>query len=223
LITTSDGADTIERNREIQPGQPPLEQVIKIPLLRPIGQLGRTYIAAEGPDGLYLIDQHAAHERILYEKFINQSENDKSAQLLLEPVVIDFPSSYLEKFEQQQKVLSEIGFQFEQFGPGVYKLTSVPPVMINVDPKEALFNIFDDKGNSADQKMNIVNKDAIIKNICKRIAIKGGQVLSGEEQKQLIRDLENCKNPRTCPHGRPTMIHISVDVLERQFGRKGSI
>ena len=80
-----------------------------------------------------------------------------------------------------------------------------------------------DDQNYPKELVDTENREKMITRICKRLAIKGGQVLSTQEQKQLIRDLEVCKNPRTCPHGRPTMIHISVDVLERQFGRRGSV
>jgi len=194
-----------------------------IPLLKLIGQLGLTYIAAEGPDGLYLIDQHAAHERILFEKISNQSEDGKVSQLLLEPVVVDLPAFQFGQLEQQLGLLIEIGFQLEPFGPGAYKVKAVPQVFSSMNPKEALLGALNDDQNSPQEQIDLANKNKMILRICKRLATKGGQVLSIQEQKQLIRDLENCKNPRTCPHGRPTMIHISVDMLERQFGRRGSV
>ena len=194
-----------------------------LPLLRIIGQLGLTYIAAEGPDGLYLIDQHAAHERILFEKINNQGMDENISQFLLEPIAVTLPATQFERLEKKLDLLIRIGFQLEPFGPGAYKITAVPQVLSSIDPKEALMSTIGDDQNSPKELVDTENREKMIKRICKRLAIKGGQVLSTQEQKQLIRDLENCKNPRTCPHGRPTMIHISVDILERQFGRRGSV
>jgi len=194
-----------------------------LPLLRSIGQLGLTYIAAEGPDGLYLIDQHAAHERILFEKIANKVVGENISQFLLEPIAVTLPATQFERLEKQLDLLAEIGFQLEPFGPGAYKITAVPLVLSSMDPKEALMSAISDDQNYPKELVDTENREKMITRICKRLAIKGGQVLSTQEQKQLIRDLEVCKNPRTCPHGRPTMIHISVDVLERQFGRRGSV
>ena len=194
-----------------------------LPLLRLIGQLGLTYIAAEGPDGLYLIDQHAAHERILFEKIANQGMDENISQFLLEPISVTLPATQIERLEKQLDLLAWIGFQLEPFGPGAYKIMAVPQVLSSMDPKEALMTAISDDQKSPKELVDTENREKMIKRICKRLAMKGGQVLSTQEQKQLIRDLENCKNPRTCPHGRPTMIHISVDVLERQFGRRGSV
>ena len=195
-----------------------------LPLLRLIGQLGLTYIAAEGPDGLYLIDQHAAHERILFEKITNQGSMDENiSQFLLEPISITLPATQIERLEKQLDLLAWIGFQLEPFGPGAYKIMAVPQVLSSMDPKEALMTAISDDQKSPKELVDTENREKMIKRICKRLAMKGGQVLSTQEQKQLIQDLENCKNPRTCPHGRPTMIHISVDLLERQFGRRGSV
>jgi len=198
-------------------------KVSGLPLLRSIGQLGLTYIIAEGPDGLYLIDQHAAHERILFEKIANQGVGEKISQFLLEPVPVTFPDSQFEQLEQQLDLLTGIGFQLEPFGPGTYKIMAVPQILSSMDPKEALLIAISDDQNSPKELVDAGNREKMITQICKRLAIKGGQVLSVQEQEQLIRDLENCVNPRTCPHGRPTMIHISVGVLERQFGRRGSV
>jgi len=198
-------------------------KVSGLPLLRSIGQLGLTYIIAEGPDGLYLIDQHAAHERILFEKIANQGVGEKISQFLLEPVPVTFPDSQFEQLEQQLDLLTGIGFQLEPFGPGTYKIMAVPQILSSMDPKEALLIAISDDQNSPKKLVDAGNREKMITQICKRMAIKGGQVLSAQEQEQLIRDLENCVNPRTCPHGRPTMIHISVGVLERQFGRRGSV
>ncbi|MDO9545254.1 MAG: DNA mismatch repair endonuclease MutL [Pelolinea sp.] len=224
----------LDQGTEILPDRPILKKreidngssitTTGLPLLRPLGQLGLTYIAAEGPDGLYLIDQHAAHERILFEKMLGLPEGNKLSQLLLEPVVIQLPSYQFKQLENQSHHLVGLGFELEPFGPDAYKITAVPQVISSLDPKDAIMSVIEEADH--DPYSNLVEneiKEKMIARICKRLAVKGGQVLSSQEQNSLIRDLESCKNPRTCPHGRPTMIHISVSVLEKQFGRQGSI
>jgi len=218
-----DSPQEVQSSEQMKPIHLDPLKTSSLPLLRLIGQLGLTYIAAEGPDGLYLIDQHAAHERILFEKISHQDADKKTSQFLLEPIAVTLPAPQFERLEQQLDLLAGIGFQIEPFGPGTCKIMSVPQVLSSMDPKEALISAISDDQKSPKELVDTENREKMITRICKRLAIKGGQVLSTQEQKQLIRDLENCKNPRTCPHGRPTMIHISVDVLERQFGRRGSV
>jgi DNA mismatch repair protein MutL len=194
----------------------------KIPLLRMIGQLGQTYIAAEGPDGLYLIDQHAAHERVLFEQ-LSQSISKNDTQLLLEPVVITVNFLDAELLKEHIMIAQELGFKIEDFGPQAIKITGVPLVLSEYDPQTIFMELISE---DIEQDGNILENEkteAVIRRICKKISVKGGQRLSTQEQEQLIRDLERCENPRTCPHGRPTIIHISVDALERRFGRTGSI
>ena len=193
----------------------------KVPLLRLIGQLGRTYIAAEGPDGLYLIDQHAAHERILYEKIQKQPQIGTISQFLLDPQTFQLSPQLKEMFDIHQAALEKIGFKFEEFGPDTIRITALPVIIQKMNPAEAVLSALEPDNHQNGLIEAEIDKHIILR-ICKKAAIKGGQVLSNQEQEQLIRDLENCDSPRTCPHGRPTMIHISVDLLERQFGRLGS-
>jgi DNA mismatch repair protein MutL len=193
----------------------------KVPLLRPIGQLGRTYLVAEGPDGMYLIDQHAAHERVLYEKMADSDQGSSASQMLLEPQVLQLPHGLMEAYASEQVTLKNLGFIAELFGPDSLKIFALPSVIKHLDAGEALRSALEI--DEEDRSLVELNRDErIISRICKRAAVKGGQVLSFEEQERLVRDLENCESPRTCPHGRPTMIHLSVDSLARQFGRLGS-
>jgi len=208
-----------QRYEPLQENESP--SFLKVPILRLIGQLGRTYIAAEGPDGLYLIDQHAAHERILFEKIHNSPHKGTISQFLLSPETLMIPARLKEEFTRQKDILEKIGFSFEEFGPDTIRIVAIPAVIQKMNPGMAVLSALEPEDHQEDLIEGEKDKQIIIK-ICKRAAIKGGQVLSAQEQEQLIRDLENCVSPRTCPHGRPTMIHISVDLLERQFGRLGS-
>jgi DNA mismatch repair protein MutL len=191
-----------------------------IPLLRLIGQIGAVYLVAEGPDGLYLIDQHAAHERILYEKIIDQSGKIES-QHLLTPELIHLEPSASRIISEKLGTLNKYGYEVEEFGINTFRVSAIPAIFTGKDPISAIRSLVEDFEED-ETPLKGVEEARIVARICKRMAIKGGQVLSNEEQQALIRQLENCVSPRTCPHGRPTMIHLSVDLLERQFGRRGA-
>jgi len=192
----------------------------RVPLLRLIGQVGAAYLVAEGPDGLYLIDQHAAHERVLFEKLINRKQAVHS-QALLEPALVVLPPQNTQLLEKQLEVLSHYGFEVDSFGPNTFRVRAVPSIFTGIDPAAALRVLIEDFEEDEAPLANEL-EERIIARVCKRAAVKAGKVLSTDEQQALLRDLEGCQSPRTCPHGRPTMIHLSVDLLERQFGRRGS-
>ncbi|MCX8061175.1 MAG: DNA mismatch repair endonuclease MutL [Anaerolineales bacterium] len=199
---------------------PTLDQ--KIPLLRWIGQIANTYIIAEGPDGLYLIDQHAAHERILYERFLRQSQTKIPSQKLLQPSLLSLSSTQARLLEEQIPTLHYWGFEIVLFGVNTYQIRAVPTILAGTDAALAVRATLEEFEEN-EEPLNREVEKRLIARICKRVAVKAGQSLSPDEQKALLRELENCQSPRTCPHGRPTMIHLSVDILERQFGRKGSV
>ena len=193
-----------------------------IPLLRLIGQIGATYLVAEGPDGLYLIDQHAAHERVLFEKLMAQHEQKKiPSQSLLTPAVVTLPPQSAKTLEYQLSILGQFGFEVEEFGTNTFQVRAMPSLFVGSDPSTALRAIVEDFEEDESPLQNEIEKKLAAR-VCKRMAVKGGQTLSAEEQRALLSDLERCNSPRTCPHGRPTMIHLSVEMLERQFGRKGA-
>jgi DNA mismatch repair protein MutL len=194
----------------------------KVPLLRLIGQIGATYLVAEGPDGLYLIDQHAAHERVLFEKLIAQHESRNiPSQALLTPVIVELPLPSAEILIVQLPVLQHFGFHIEPFGRNSYQVRAMPVLFMNADPGAALRALVEDFEEDETPLKNEL-ESRIAGRVCKRLAVKAGQILSPEEQRALLNDLETCVSPRTCPHGRPTMIHLSVELLEQQFGRKGA-
>jgi len=208
--------------------QPPF--LGQVPLLRLIGQIGATYLVAEGPDGLYLIDQHAAHERVLFEKLMalrqakGGAQHEQEAipsQALLTPVVVELPPAGSRILEGQLTILHHFGFQVEPFGNNAFQVRAMPALFANSDPAAALRALVEDFEEDETPFQNKVEA-RIAGRVCKRLAVKAGQALSPDEQRALLDDLEACVSPRTCPHGRPTMVHLSVDLLERQFGRKGA-
>jgi len=206
--------------------QPPLDKK-HIPLLRLVGQIASTYLVAEGPDGLYLIDQHAAHERVLFEKLMAQHESRETpekgtpSQSLLQPVAVEMPPASVRMLNEQLPILAHLGFTVEPFGQATFLVRAVPVLLAKLDPSAALRVLVEDFEED-ETPLQAEIEARITARVCKRAAVKAGQLLSPEEQRALLSDLEACVSPRTCPHGRPTMIHLSVDLLERQFGRKGA-
>jgi DNA mismatch repair protein MutL len=188
--------------------------------LRSIGQVGATYLVAEGPDGLYLIDQHAAHERVLFERLMQLQQTGAASQTLLEPVTVELSAAESMVLEGQVEILRRLGFDVEAFGSTAYRVRAVPPLLAHLPAALALRAVIEDFEEDEAPLADAVEA-RVAARVCKRAAVKAGQVLSLAEQEQLVRDLEACAVPRSCPHGRPTMIHLSVDTLERQFGRRG--
>jgi DNA mismatch repair protein MutL len=218
IASDFENQDTTAANRELTP---PVLPMGNVPLLRLIGQIASSYLVAEGPDGLYLIDQHAAHERVLFEKLTLRQEGPLSSQTLLQPVSVDLNPAAARLLNEQLPVLNKFGFLVEVFGPSTFLVRAVPSILSGSDPAAALRVLVEDFEED-ERPLQTELEARLIARICKRAAVKAGHVLSTEEQQALLTDLENCQSPRTCPHGRPTMIHLSVDLLERQFGRKGA-
>ncbi len=218
-VSASESMPIENKNESIAPE---FQQTRHLPLLRLVGQIGATYLVAEGPDGLYLIDQHAAHERILFEKLMGQLGDTIPSQALLSPEIIHLPLQHSVILQEKIEILQKLGFDVSEFGPNTFQIRAIPALLIGMNPTEAIKVVVDDFEDD-EKPLGGVVESIIAARICKRAAVKGGQILSKEEQKTLLENLEQCNSPRTCPHGRPTMIHLSVDLLEKQFGRKGSI
>jgi len=185
---------------------------------------------AEGPDGLYLVDQHAAHERVLFEKLMALRQAQDGAQhdmqnipsqTLLNPAVVTLPPPSAHLLLAQLALLKHFGFDVEEFGPNTFQVRAMPSLFMGSDPAAALRALVEDFEEDESPLQNEIEAKLAAR-VCKRMAVKAGQALSNEEQRALLSDLEACDSPRTCPHGRPTMIHLSVDMLERQFGRRGA-
>jgi DNA mismatch repair protein MutL len=143
------------------------------------------------------------------------------AQTLLQPAAIELPTASARLLAEQLPVLARIGFQVEPFGPNTFLVRAIPALLSGSEPSAALRALVEDFEEDETPLQSEIEA-RIIARVCKRAAVKAGQTLSAEEQRALLLDLEGCQSPRTCPHGRPTMIHLSVDLLERQFGRKGA-
>jgi DNA mismatch repair protein MutL len=201
------------------PEAAPLGGAGRTPLLRAVGQIGAAYLVAEGPDGLYLIDQHAAHERVLFEAMRREQPGMHVSQRLLSPQAVELSARQAAALEGQLELLAHIGFDVEPFGGSVFRVRAIPQLLAALKPEDALLAVVEDF--EEDETPLAAEAEArLIARVCKRAAVKAGQTLGPEEQAALIRALEQCSSPRTCPHGRPTMIHLPMDLLARRFGRK---
>ena len=191
-----------------------------LPPLRVLGQLAQTYIIAEGPEGMYLIDQHAAHERVLYEELLaRQAAADVQVQRLLQPLPIELTPAQAEELESWLHPLRRLGFEVEPFGGNTVLLRALPAFLTGADARQTLVGILDELAAGEEPLAGEVEAH-LAAIACKRGAVKAGQTLSLEEMQALIAALERTTSPRTCPHGRPTMITLSRTWLEHEFGRR---
>ena len=188
---------------------------LTLPVLRVIGQVAGNYIIAEGPDGLYVIDQHAAHERILYEQLTAQKAHQGiQMQGMLEPYSFEVTPQQDEILKSEKGNLQDFGFKIEPFGERTYLVRLIPAVLGDGNWLEALREILD---SPRDKTTNI--EDNIIKSLACHSAVRAGKKLSDDEMRALVRQLEQATLPNTCPHGRPTILHLSIRQLEKEFGR----
>lgn len=189
-----------------------------VPVMRVLGQISGTYIIAEGPEGLFLIDQHAAHERVMYEKILGQmAGTGVDRQPLLDPLVVELPPEELAVLEKSHDELAQIGFDVEMFGGTSALVRAVPAMVSGVDISERIHLILQElaEGGVGDSWLDSVAISAAC-----HTSIRAGQLLSIPEMRELVGQLEQTSQPRACGHGRPTMLHMSQNELERQFSRR---
>ena len=203
---------------ESHPLPQPLVPKNVLPALRVLGQVQNSYITAEGPDGVYLIDQHAAHERVLFERVMNEVLSQPSqVQGLMEPAMVELDPRQIELLETRAELIAHLGFQVEPFGGHTYILRGVPSLLSDRGPSQGFLDVLDLMAEGGG--FESWEQRAAYSIACHG-AIRAGKALSQEEMVELTRLLEACQQPHTCPHSRPTMIHLSSSQLEREFGRR---
>lgn len=182
------------------------------------GVIFNTYITAVDEDCFYLFDQHAAHERIFYEKLVGAYDREeKLSQPILLPIIIDVPPALAENEASWLLHLEAMGFVIDSFGPSSYRITEIPTFM-TLGEAEDFARDFIDNIDSRDDLRNTIVIDKLIMKSCKS-AVKAHDRLSDEELVALIRELSSCVNPFSCPHGRPTFIRLTEHEIERLFKR----
>jgi DNA mismatch repair protein MutL len=164
---------------------------------------------------LYLIDQHAAHERVLFEQIVGQrSRQEVEVQGLLEPATFEVSPQQEQVLLARYKDLAGFGFSIEPFGEKTFLVRSVPALLSNKDWAGMVRGLLDSGGDEGDW----MEKVAV--SVACHSAVKAGQILTEDEMRELVRQLEQASLPHTCPHGRPTMIHLSLGQLRGEFGRR---
>jgi len=202
-------------------GAPPARtQRETLPLLRVVGQMGGTYVVAEGPDGMYLIDQHAAHERVVYDRLIQRRESAAGArpsQPLLEPLVAELDPIQAAILHENRESLGQLGLEAEPFGESAYLIRAIPVGLGDTDVPAALRQVLDQL--AGEKRLSDPFQRAAATVAC-HSSVRAGMALALDEMRRLVEDLERTASPRTCPHGRPTLVHVGTELIERQFGRR---
>ncbi|MDI1314427.1 DNA mismatch repair endonuclease MutL [Prosthecobacter sp.] len=191
------------------------------PDYRIIGVLQKLYVLMEGKEGLVMMDQHAAHERVNFEKFRRALESGGvPCQRLLLPVTLQTTPRDADLLKQNLAALNRLGIEIEPFGPNIFKVETLPAFLKTDDPAAWLDQVIEELSSLSTKASSLrLSEDAIATIAC-RASVKSNDVLSIPEMQGLLKDLFACEMPYCCPHGRPTLVQISTSELERKFGRR---
>jgi len=205
--------------RKEKPTKTPPKPPEPLPDLRPIGQVHDSYIIAEHDEGLVIIDQHAAHERIRFEAILEKREGARS-QELLSPFVFDASPKEAAVLEGNLSLLAEMGFSVEPMGGRSFAVKALPVVFGRIEDHKTVRDIISELGALGEVKTLEERREKLAAIMACRSAVKAGDALLPDSMERLIEALGRTKNPHTCPHGRPTIIEMELSELERRFGRR---
>jgi DNA mismatch repair protein MutL len=206
----------------LTPSPPPAQPVplLNVPL-RLVGVIGKLYVVLESDRGLVLLDQHAAHERILFEQMLNRLERNDQApsQRLLLPETVELSARDASFLREQLPMLTRLGVGLSEFGERTFLLDALPPFVKAPDARRFVLELVDEL-KAAGRELNSLRlgEHTVAKTVC-RHAVKANDPLAGRELENLVEDLRHCAMPYTCPHGRPTLIEMNFRELEKKFGR----
>ena len=198
-----------------------IEEFESFPLGAPIAQFGENYIISQNEDGIVIIDQHAAHERLVYEKLKEQAKDNKiEVQALLVPEILEFSEPEILVLMEYKDNLSRYGLKINQFGINSIAVQEIPAILNSENIKKLIFDILDEltdleNSDTLEKKIN-----AVLSRIACHGSIRSGRMLRTEEMNSLLREMENTPNSGQCNHGRPTHISIRMSDIERLFGRR---
>ncbi|MDB6121722.1 MAG: mutL [Pedosphaera sp.] len=219
-ITTPPISSSTTAPTSIQPASSGPVPLLSVPL-RLVGVIGKLYVVLESDRGLVLLDQHAAHERILFEQMLNRLEQNGSAhsQKLLLPETVELSVRDAHFLREQLPMLTRMGVGLSEFGERTFLLDALPPFVKASDPRRFVLELVDElKATGQEVNSLRLGEHTIAKTVC-RHAVKANDLLAGPELENLINDLRHCAMPYTCPHGRPTLIEMNYRELEKKFGR----
>ncbi len=202
-------------------GQTYEQQARRLPRLRVVGQLSQSYIVTEGEDGMYLIDQHAAHERILLERMVAAMKaRTPISQLLLTPMNLPLAPSELEAIEDHQQQLTQIGFSFEMVESNTLSVLAVPSILVKHMNMRSLHELLIELTAQDNLGHTETWEEHALANVACKAAIKANYFLTVSEMREMIEQLEQTKAPYSCCHGRPTMVHFGLSALAHEFERR---
>ncbi len=196
-----------------------------LPALRTLGQVDQTYLVTEGPDGLYLIDQHAAHERVLYERVRRtRAGREALSQPLLQAALVELSPAQAALADEVAADLVAVGWEIAETDHSARLVSAVPSSFHgdSVRRRESLdvARLLVEQLDAVEAEERLTGPDRVAASLACRAAVRAGDVLSGEQQRALVEALERTDTPQSCPHGRPTMLHLGRAALERAFGRR---
>ena len=219
FVQTESRAPSAPSTLDPRPSTAPVP-LLSVPL-RLVGVVGKLYVVLESDRGLVLLDQHAAHERILFEQMLNRLEQKQSAdsQKLLLPETVELSARDANFLREQLGVLTRLGVGLSEFGERTFLLDALPPFVKAGDPRRFVLQLVDEL-KAAGQEVNSLRlgEHVVAKTVC-RHAVKANDPLRGRELENLVEDLRRCAMPYTCPHGRPTLIEMNYRELDKKFGR----
>ncbi len=233
MYTKTFGTTPIQENKEEKEEQDTIDIVkdnismfedvgeLQKPVYKFIGIVFKTYIILEISNEMYILDQHAAHERIMYEKVKKNyySEEQKDSQMLLLPDIITLTHKEMDIANENINLFEKAGFTLEEFGDNTIKLTGVPTVCIDLDTKELFLETLDEI-NTVARTAKQEKEEKFIATVACKAAVKANMALTQEEVEKLMDQLFELPNPFTCPHGRPTVIKMTKYDIEKKFARK---
>jgi DNA mismatch repair protein MutL len=198
-----------------------ISQSRRLPALRVVGQLSQSYIVTEGKEGMYLIDQHAAHERILLERMVAALKaRAPLSQMLLTPMQLQLAPQELEALEEYRPQLEQIGFSLDILEDNLLHIKAVPQVLTKQMNARSLHELLVDLTVPGQTGHSETWEEHALANVACKAAIKANYFLTVSEMREMIEQLEQTNAPFSCCHGRPTMIHFSLSALEHEFERR---
>jgi DNA mismatch repair protein MutL len=200
---------------------PKRKKIDKIPKMSLIGQILNTYIVAQSDNSILIIDQHAAHERVVFEKLMKYQENENHIQQeLLTPLTLDLTPEQKTFITDKKELLSLLGFNIEHFGGDTFQVRTMPAELRETDSKSTVYDIIDELIIMGRSNSKTELKEKALAVVACHSAIRGGEELSNSQMKDLIQSLYLTKNVTSCPHGRPSILSMSRSDLEKKFKRK---
>jgi DNA mismatch repair protein MutL len=212
---------TVIKNYQNKRDDIDLDLEFDLKITKIFGQLYNTYIMVEAEEGLYLIDQHNAHEKIIFNELLEKHNNDKkiNSQTLLTPVNIELSNTEMDIVMNNQSIFEKLGIHYEQFGPKSIIVNEIPTYLKDKDQKEVIRETIDEivKKNKNIEKSKLI--DQALKYVACRSAVKAGELLPNNQIKYIVNNLFKLKNYDRCPHGRPILLILSKEEITKEIGR----